>query len=132
MLALAGLTGAASATQTFGSLGNFDAVNDTGSSAHGFGIDIEDISVSNVTDTFGGGGRGFPSTVERYGAPTITATTFADGHSGVAIVYDSAWNGTAWLDTTPSGLYTTTGESCWTGGGGGYGASTRAITSASA
>ncbi len=124
LLALATMAGPAAATTTYGNLDNFDAVNSTGSDAHGFEIDIEDVSASDVINTFGGGGRGFPSTVERYGAPTITNTTFADGHSGVTIVYGNDWNGKAWLDTTPSGIYTTTGESCWTGGGGGYGAST--------
>jgi hypothetical protein len=105
----------------YGTLGNFDTVNDTGKTAHGFEIDLEGISVSDVHDTFGGGGRGFPSTVERYGAPNISATA-----TGVSIVYGgiSTWSGSAWTVGTPSGTISTGGESCWTGGGLGYGPST--------
>ncbi|CAN3992662.1 hypothetical protein MCBRY_003488 [Methylocystis bryophila] len=121
-----GLTSPAAATQTYGSLGNFDAVNDTGSTAHGFEIDLEGISKSDVTDVFGGVGRSFPPSVERYGGPTITSTTFADGASGVAIVYQGAFDSAtqSWNVGTPSGVYSTPGESCWTGGGIGYGPST--------
>ncbi len=63
-VAILALPIAANATTTFGSLGNFDAVNDTGSIAHGFEIELEGIHASNVTDTFGGAGRGFPTTVK--------------------------------------------------------------------
>jgi hypothetical protein len=114
----------AAATSIFGSLGNFDAVNDTGSVAHGFEIELEGISISNVTDTFGGAGRGFPTSVERYGAPTITA--YSNGSvSGVRVTYraDLSGNPGSWVGT-PSGVYTTPGESCWTGGGSGYGPAT--------
>ena len=63
-----------------GILGNFDVTNDTGKDAHGFEIDLEDVRSSDVTDTFGGAGRGFPSgtgfdpstAVVRYGAPSVT------------------------------------------------------------
>ena len=105
---------------TYGSLGNFDAVNDTGKTAHGFEIDLEGISVSDVTDVFGGVGRYFPPTVERYGAPTITANA-AD--TGVVVRYEAVFNNStsSWNVGTPSGILTTSGESCWTGGGGGYG-----------
>ncbi len=115
------LWGPASAQQIYGTLGNFDTVNDTGKTAHGFEIDLEGISVSDVHDTFGGGGRGFASTVERYGAPVISATA-----TGVSIVYGGAglWTGSAWTVGTPSGTISTGGESCWTGGGLGYGPST--------
>ena len=65
-VAILALPIAANATTTFVSLGNFDAVNDTDGVAHGFEIELEGIHASNVTDTFGGVGRGFPTTVERY------------------------------------------------------------------
>ena len=112
------ITGPASAS-TIGTLGNFDAVNDTGSVAHGFEIDLEGISVSDVTDTFGGPGRGFPTTVERYGSPVVIPTA-----TGVAVIYKATYSGGSWSTGTPSGVYSTPGESCWTGGGSGYGAST--------
>jgi hypothetical protein len=114
----------AHATTTFGSLGNFDAVNDTGSVSHGFEIELEGLHAADVTDTFGGAGRGFPTTVERYGAPTITEYTNG-AVFGVRVTYRADLSGApgGWVGT-PSGVYNTPGESCWTGGGSGYGPST--------
>ena len=120
-LASFGLGNTALGQQIYGTLGNFDVVNDTGKTAHGFEIDLEGISLSDVHDTFGGGGRGFPPTVERYGAPTISPTA-----TGVSIVYGGTFlfSGSSWNVGTPSGTISTGGESCWTGGGLGYGPST--------
>jgi hypothetical protein len=117
-------TSPAAATSIFGSLGNFDAVNDTGRVAHGFEIELEGLHVEDITDTFGGAGRGFPTTVERYGAPTIT--NYTNGATfGVHVTYRADLSGSpsGWIGT-PSGVYSTPGESCWTGGGSGYGPST--------
>lgn len=105
----------ASHASVFGTLGNFDVVNDTGSTAHGFEIDLEGLTSSDVTDTFGGPGRGFPTTVERYGSPTIS-----DYGTGVRITYQSGITGGSWDVGTLSGAFNTPGESCWTGGGGNY------------
>lgn len=44
-----------------GFLGNFDVINDTGSTAYGFEIELEGVHINEITDTFGGAGRGFPS-----------------------------------------------------------------------
>jgi hypothetical protein len=107
----------------FGSLSNFDVVNDTGQTAHGFEIDLEGLHSSDITDTFGGLGRGFPSTVERYGAPTVSEYN-AGGVFGVKVSYLASFAGGVWSTGTPSGVYSTPGESCWTGGGIGYGPST--------
>lgn len=125
--AVAGLVlapGVAGATTVFGSLANFDVVNDTGRTAHGFEIDLEGIHLSDVTDTFGGPGRGFPSDVERYGAPILSEYN-SGGVFGVSVVYKADLSGPSggWIGT-PTGAYTTPGESCWTGGGVGYGPST--------
>ena len=122
ILALAQAPTSALATTTVGTLGNFDAVNDTGKEAHGFEIDLEGLHSSDITDTFGGTGRGFPSTVERYGAPSITEYA-SGGVFGVKITYKSALSAGAWAVGTPSGVYSTPGESCWSGGGS-YNAST--------
>ena len=56
-LALAPVTGSAS---VIGFLGNFDVINDTGHTAHGFEIELEGLHVEDITDTFGGLNRGFP------------------------------------------------------------------------
>ena len=72
----AGVFGASPAmASVYGSLANFDAVNDTGEIGHGFEIDIEDASFDHtkITSVFGLD-RNFgvpPTSVERYGAPSI-------------------------------------------------------------
>jgi MYXO-CTERM domain-containing protein len=107
----------------YGTLGNFDVVNDTGQVAHGFEIELEGLHIEDITDTFGGPGRGFPTTVERYGAPTVVGYTNG-AVFGVRVTYQATFAAGAWNVGTPSGVYSTPGESCWTGGGIGYGPST--------
>ncbi len=116
-----------------GFLGNFDVINDTGSTAHGFEIELEDLHSSDITDTFGGPGRGFPSgrgfdpatSVERYGAPTITEYTNG-AVFGTRITYTGLFDSVSqsWDYGTPSGTFITPGDNCWSGGGVGYGAGT--------
>ena len=107
----------------FGTLGNFDVVNDTGREAHGFEIELEGLHLADITDTFGGAGRGFPTTVERYGAPSLSEYSLG-GVFGVRVTYQASFAGGVWNVGTPSGVFMTPGESCWTGGGIGYGPST--------
>lgn len=114
-------------------LGNFDVINDTGSTAHGFEIDLEGLHSYDITDTFGGAGRGFPSgrgfdpltAVERYGAPTITEYTNGNIF-GTKVTYMGLFdsNTNSWDFGTPSGAFVTPGDNCWTGGGVGYSAAT--------
>jgi hypothetical protein len=116
-----------------GFLGNFDVINDTGQTAHGFEIELEGLHIGDISDTFGGPGRGFPTgrgfdratSVERYGAPAITE--YSNGSVfGTRItylgIYDQATS--SWDYGTPSGSFVTPGESCWSGGGVGYSAGT--------
>lgn len=121
------------AASFLGFLGNFDVVNDSGNTAHGFEIELEGLHSSDITDTFGGANRGFPSgtgfdpatAVVRYGAPTITE--YANGSIfGTRVTYASAWDAASqsWLFGTPSGTFITPGDNCWTGGGVGYNAGT--------
>ena len=113
-----------------GFLGNFDVINDTGQMAHGFEIELEGLHISDITDTFGGPGRGFPTgrgfgagSVERYGSPTLTEYT--NGATfGTKVVYQGLFNGTSWDYGTPSGSFITPGDNCWSGGGLGYNSST--------
>lgn len=114
-----------------GFLGNFDVINDTGQPAYGFEIELEGLHSSDITDVFGGPGRGFPTgrgfdpatSVERYGAPTITDYTNG-AVFGTRVTYSALWDGTNWDYNTPSGNVVTPGDNCWSGGGIGYGAST--------
>jgi len=138
-VALMALSGNAAA-QVIGSYDNFDCFNDTGQTAEGFEIDVQDITKPNLT-------REFPSNfsttpwVIRYGLPTVTpynwtvATPDAEhsydaGHKGVLITWKAAWDGAKWVapygaqpfgagqvagDGTPyvaKPTYTN-GDSCW-------------------
>jgi len=114
-----------------GFLGNFDVINDTGTTAHGFEIELEGIHSNEVTDVFGGPGRGFPTgrgfdpltSAVRYGPPDITeysnGTTF-----GTKITYHGLFINGSWDYGTPSGSFITPGDNCWSGGGVGYSAAT--------
>ncbi len=104
----------------FGSLANFDAVNDTGHEAHGFEIDIEDplFDHSKIQSVFGLD-RNFgvpPTSVERYGAPTIVDNPGV----GVTIRYAATFSGQAWSVGTPTGTYSNAGDSCWPLGNAAY------------
>jgi hypothetical protein len=99
--------------QVYGSLGNFDAVNDTGEIAHGFEIQIQDPSFdhSKIYSVFGLD-RNFgipPTSVERYGAPTITDLPGI----GVSVRYQASFTAGAWSVGTPTGPYPFAGDSCW-------------------
>lgn len=132
-LPCAGFAVAAHAS-VFGTLGNFDVVNDTGSVAHGFEIELEDLHLGDISDTFGGVGRGFPSgrgfdpqlAVQRYGAPTVTEYDAGGGIFGVRVTYRGLFDPATmrWDFGTPSGNQVTPGDNCWTGGGIGYGPAT--------
>ena len=79
---------------------------------NGFEIDFEGVTSSHVTDTFGGAGGGFPTTVEPYGAPTVKDVTFADGATRVASVHKRTFENptNSWNVGTPSAVYFTPGE----------------------
>ncbi|MGZ8152585.1 MAG: putative Ig domain-containing protein [Methylovulum sp.] len=105
-------------SEVFGSLANFDVVNDTGSTAHGFEIDIRDIHSNEITSIFGAASR-WPD-MERYGAPTAIEYTDANGF-GVKITYKATYNGN-WSVGTPSGtLPVSPSDSCWPYGAPDYG-----------
>ena len=55
------------ATTMFGSLSNFDVVNDTGEICRGFEIELEGVNPSDISFTFG-------NPYIRYGDPTLTPT----------------------------------------------------------
>ncbi len=126
-----------SSASVIGFLGNFDVINDTGHTAHGFEIELEGLHVEDITDTFGGAGRGFPSgrgfdpatSVQRYGAPSVVEYT-SGAVFGTRVTYHGLYNGSSWdygtpdVSTLPSGVFATPGDNCWSGGGVGYSAST--------
>jgi hypothetical protein len=107
-----------SSASVIGFLGNFDVINDTGKVAHGFEIDLEGLRSSDITATFGGPGRGFPTrrgsgpgSVERYGSPTISGYTNG-AVFGTKITYQGLLDALAWDYGTPSGSFITSGDNC--------------------
>lgn len=73
----------ASASQAYGSINNFDTVNDTGSVCHGFDIEIDDIHSKDITYTYD---------YNHYGVPVIREDNSNPLHSKVFVRYQSAKN----------------------------------------
>lgn len=104
----------------FGSLANFDVVNDTGKDAWGFEIEIEDplfdhtkvVSIFGKNRSFGSVAGGDPLAVVRFGSVDVI-----DHAGGVTIRYGG---NLASGIKTPSGVYVTPGESCWPGANPGW------------
>jgi len=95
----------ANASIMYGALSNFDCINDTGSTAHGFEIELDGIKTSDVVYTFG-------APYNRYGTPTITT----DG-TNTFVTYASTYSNGAWATGTNSGTYPATGgHSLFNGG----------------
>ncbi|MBY0588172.1 PEP-CTERM sorting domain-containing protein [bacterium] len=78
-----------SASPIFGSLSNFDVVNDTGEVCHGFEIELEGLNPSDIFGTFG-------NPYIRYGDPTIIPTP-----TGTLIRYASGFGPSGWATGTP-------------------------------
>jgi hypothetical protein len=99
-LALVWLCAAAPAQTMFGSLSNFDVVNDTGEICRGFEIELEGVSSSDIYSTFG-------SPYIRYGDPTIISTG-----TGIIVRYASTFGPGGWTVGTPipSGPFPTGGH----------------------
>ncbi len=125
--------------QVIGSYDNFDCFNDTGETAEGFEIDVEDVASADLT-------REFPSNfsatpwVSRYGVPKVTSYDFTSatpdtahsydaGHKGVLITWAASLVNGQWVAAYGSQAYSgtvagngtpfvaaptyTNGDSCW-------------------
>jgi Putative Ig domain len=93
----------------FGTLSNFDVVNDTSHPCHGFEIELEDVHPADVPYTFGG-------SYIRYGVPEVLDTTVDPSHPRVLVRYRH-WNGSQWEETpvAPPNV-TPGGHDCYAGG----------------
>lgn len=99
----------ATAAVTYGTLDNFDVINDTGGETHGFEIELEGITSADVVYTFG-------TPYQRYGDPAVVANAAG---TGVIVRYAATYASGAWSATTPIAVQPylpTQGHSCWTGG----------------
>lgn len=101
MLAMPLYVNAQTAT-LFGAMANFDVYNDTGQDTHGFEIEIDGVTASNVQGYF---------SATRYGAPTVTP--FANGvYVRWAASYNLATQQWSATTTQPAAFTPTTGHSC--------------------
>ena len=80
LLAWFGCHTSAVASVAYGSINNFDTVNDTGHECHGFEIEIEDCHSSSITYTFDW---------NHYGTPKITEDNSVAGHPKCVIRWES-------------------------------------------
>jgi len=100
----------ASAEVQYGTLSNFDVFNDSGEETHGFEIELDGVSSSDISYTFGAPYQ------YRYGTPTLE--NFAGGvYVRYASPYDAAKK--EFLQGTPlapTPITPTMGHQCWTGG----------------
>jgi hypothetical protein len=73
----------ARASIAYGSINNFDTVNDTGSECHGFEIEIEDCHSTDISHTYN---------YNHYGTPRITQDDSVAGHPKCVIRWESKKN----------------------------------------
>lgn len=73
----------ADASIAYGSINNFDTVNDTGHECHGFEIEIEDCHSTDITYTYN---------YNHYGVPKITQDDSVAGHPKCVIRWESKKN----------------------------------------
>lgn len=77
------LTPSAEASTAYGTLNNFDCVNDTGSVAHGFEIELDDIVSTDITYTYD---------YNHYGVPKISQDNSNSAHPKVFVRYAATRN----------------------------------------
>lgn len=81
---------AARASVAYGSINNFDTVNDTSNVCHGFEIELDDTRTTDITYTYD---------YNHYGTPKITEFTSSDSlglHTNVLVVYEAVWTNGGW------------------------------------
>jgi hypothetical protein len=101
-LSIFALSAAVYASTAYGTLNNFDCVNDTGVEAHGFEIELDDVHSKDITYTYD---------YNHYGIPKITEDTTDPAHPRVFIRWaavrspDGTWTA---FTAIPSGPITPT------------------------
>jgi hypothetical protein len=93
-------SGVAHASIAYGTVNNFDTVNDTGVPCHGFEVELDDLQSADLTYTYD---------YNHYGTPKITENVVQDNllvwHTNVLVDYQAVWTNTDWSAYTaiPSG-----------------------------
>ena len=81
-------TDAARASVAYGTVNNFDTVNDTSNVCHGFEIELDDTHSTDITYTYD---------YNHYGTPKITEdTTSVPGHTNVLVRYEAVYTTNGW------------------------------------
>lgn len=80
------------ASQAYGTVNNFDVVNDTSNLCHGFEIELDDLHSTDITYTYD---------YNHYGVPKITEGQSYDAslgvwHTNVLVDYRAVWTNTGW------------------------------------
>ncbi len=83
LIALLACGTAIHASTAYGTLNNFDVVNDTGQPAYGFEIELEDVRSTDITYTYD---------YNHYGTPRIREDSTVPAHPRVFIRYESSKN----------------------------------------
>src|SRR6476660_9544736 len=83
-MTIVSFTDPARASVMYGSLSNFDVVNDTGEICRGFEIELEGVNPPDIAFTFG-------NPYIRYGDPVTVATA-----TGTIVRYASAFGASGW------------------------------------
>lgn len=102
----------------YGTVNNFDTVNDTSNVCHGFEIELDDCQSLDISYTFD---------YNHYGNPKISERTYQDGllvwHTNVLVDYEGVWTNTGWSAYTaiPSGPIAPTGGHAFTNPGTNFG-----------
>lgn len=82
---------AAHASVAYGSVNNFDTVNDNGVPGHGFEIELDDCRSADITYTYD---------YNHYGTPKFTQQISQDGllkwHTNMFVRYQAVWTNTDW------------------------------------
>jgi hypothetical protein len=80
----------ARASVAYGSINNFDTVNDTSNVCHGFEIELDDTRSTDITYTYD---------YNHYGTPQISEFTTNDSigwHTNVIVRYEAVWTNSGW------------------------------------
>jgi hypothetical protein len=105
----------AHASIAYGTINNFDTVNDTSNVCHGFEIELEDCHSSDVTYCY---------SYNHYGTPQITEDTFSlPGHTNCLVRYEAVYSNGVWSAYTaiPAGPIAPTAGHSFTNPGTNFG-----------
>lgn len=103
------------ASIAYGTINNFDTVNDTSNVCHGFEIQLEDCQSSNITYCY---------SYNHYGTPRIYEDTFSvPGHTNTIVRYEATYSNGVWSAYTaiPAGPITPTAGHSFTNPGTNFG-----------